>query len=453
MFREEYAKWIERAPLSPEFSEKLAQRAVERHRSAQSARPRRAVLALAVILAALLLAGAALAAAKLGMLGKIFEELGADEEAVARVQDVGVEGGGEILRAAFGDAIWEGDDLYVSFTASVPDDGNTYLLALTPPMRDGKMVDFSSALYLYYDLPIVFALGGDGPTEVNRVLDLFSGDADREEPFELALEAALFRTDKEVVGVPFDTYLKQILKEYSFGEGRGAYGVRLQPEDDDRLYYTTPEGEQFSEAARAIDLGDRWDVDGYIRRKMAEFRGVDPSKPSPTRPALFIDPEDVVVTYDNFLIGAEMLEELGIGERVDGAKLQAAIYPGDGAKKVAKDVEIAGNGFTARITSFEMTHLGLRFSAEIYGKDGAAFDGLMPALPDGRPLFPSGPEFGARCGGCVSGDGASGMKYEYEYREIFPTIPETMLLVPVWFDGENTERCVDGAFELALIDG
>jgi len=453
MFRDEYAKWVERAPLPPGFAERLARVAVEKRRAAQAARPRRAALALAAILLALLLAGAALAAAKLGMLGKIFEERGADEEAAARVQELGVEGGGEILRAAFGDAIWEGNDLYVSFTASVPDDGNTYLLALMPPARGGKMVDFATGMYLYYDIPIAFALGGDGPTELSQLMHLVPGDADGSKPFELAMDVVLLRAYKEVVGIPHMEFYAQMTEEASSAIGDESSSEVVQPEADDRLYYAKSD----EDTDRSIDMRHRRDVFDYIERKKAEFREENPPRLKPVDPSLYFGPEYEEVRYDDFLIGAEMLEELGIGEKVDAAELKATVYPSAGARKVAEQRAIEGNGFTAKIASFEMTHLGIQYAVEIYPDGGAfaAFEELVPAQVDKLPPFAADMSWWGSIGECLGEDGARGTEYEYDFRGILPTIPEKIRLVPVRCAGEGRppEYLTEYALELTLVDG
>ena len=138
---------------------------------------------IAVIVAAALIALLAVAAAAVVAGNARFKDgltaQGADEIA-ALVQEphMAAEADGEAdgFALTIDEIIWEDDQLYFSYTARVPDDGNRYLMALYTPMLNGdpmifrstgwEMEQFFDSTEYQYAVP----MGGKYPAETGQLL-------------------------------------------------------------------------------------------------------------------------------------------------------------------------------------------------------------------------------------------------------------------------------------------
>ena len=103
--------------------------------------------------------------------------------------------------------IWEDDQLYFSYTARVPDDGERYLMALYTPMMNGDPMVFSAtgweeeqffdSKYYQYAVP----MGGRYPVESGQLLTFEVDPALRERVLNaLTLRADFFKTDMDFTG-------------------------------------------------------------------------------------------------------------------------------------------------------------------------------------------------------------------------------------------------------------
>ena len=128
---------------------------------------------------------------------------GADEVAEL-VQEVHMpaaesEDGGFAL--SIDEIIWEDDQLYFSYTASVPDDGNRYLMALYTPLLNGEpMVFFATGweASAFFDdrFQTVIPLGGVQPATCGQLLTFKVDPALRQRAANaLFLRADFFKTD------------------------------------------------------------------------------------------------------------------------------------------------------------------------------------------------------------------------------------------------------------------
>ena len=103
-----------------------------------------------------------------------FTQLGTPELA-EKVQDVHAVVNENGFGVTIDEIIWEGDQVYFSYTITVPDDGNTYLFGLYLPTINGVEVvtNFTGYLDDMQNLPHfpVRALGGEFPTTYTDVLE------------------------------------------------------------------------------------------------------------------------------------------------------------------------------------------------------------------------------------------------------------------------------------------
>ena len=128
---------------------------------------------------------------------------GADEVA-ALVQEVHVPATGDEadgFRLSIDEIIWEDDKLYFTYTASVPDDGNRYLLALYTPLLDGEPMVFQATGWessAFFDdrFQTVIPLGGAQLATCGQLLTFKVNPALRQKAANvLFLRADFFRTD------------------------------------------------------------------------------------------------------------------------------------------------------------------------------------------------------------------------------------------------------------------
>ena len=101
---------------------------------------RRTALLVAAILA-LLAIGAVAAVIGNNQLKQELTDAGATDMA-GRVQDIHLADAGNGFKFTIDEAVWEGDDLYVSYILSVPEDGNTYLVGLLAPRINGRPAEY-----------------------------------------------------------------------------------------------------------------------------------------------------------------------------------------------------------------------------------------------------------------------------------------------------------------------
>lgn len=96
--------------------------------------------------------------------------------------------------------IWAEENLFLSCTLTVPDDGKTYLAGIMIPLIDGELVDYQTSLY--FDDPSfmnVYPIGGAYPITRTLLLPILE-DSDRidDAPASLELKAVFFTPDKPV---------------------------------------------------------------------------------------------------------------------------------------------------------------------------------------------------------------------------------------------------------------
>ena len=249
---------------------------------------------------------------------------GADEVA-ALVQEVHVpaaesEDGGFAL--SIDEIIWEDDKLYFSYTASVPDDGNRYLLALYRPLLNGEPMVFHATGWetsAFFDdrFQTAIPLGGAQPASCGQLLTFRVNPALRRRAANaLFLRAEFFRTDVAFTNNEsgFDTRFKAAVPTVDLAIGQ---------KDDSLQEYVErmaiPASE--SEALRAV--ADAAGEDGILTpEELSAVKGIEYAARRDARIAL------------------------------DASKLMQTVYDG------VEETEFEQNGCDISILDFHMTHLG-----------------------------------------------------------------------------------------------
>ena len=191
--------------------------------------PRRVALLAAILAALLALAAAASVAGRTHFRDRLDRE-GASEVS-ALVQEVhrgSVDDGSDGFRFSIDELIWEGDDLYVSYSLAVPE-GGRWLVAMFTPTLDGEKLTcdprgFTAPKFIDPDegAPAVLLLGGSHRSRCSE-LWTFSVDprAALRDDSRLAFRAVLFRTDLDLAGTADWTDLMDPPEAIPFGEWAG----------------------------------------------------------------------------------------------------------------------------------------------------------------------------------------------------------------------------------------
>ena len=264
---------------------------------------------------------------------------GADEVAEL-VQEVHMpaaesEDGGFAL--SIDEIIWEDDQLYFSYTASVPDDGNRYLLALYTPLLDGEPMVFYATGWeasAFFDdrFQTVIPLGGVQPATCGQLLTFKVDPALRQRAANaLFLRADFFKTDIGFTNNQsgFESQFKGVVPT-----------VVLSFDESDRF------GESFDSYVERLELSAK---EREALRSIVDAAGGDG----------ILTPEE--------LSGVEGIEYATRREArmaVDASKLAQTVYDG------VEETEFEVNGCELTIEDFHMTHLGASFQLRVTAPAG-----------------------------------------------------------------------------------
>ena len=199
-------RWKDPFPPTPQgFHDRVEQtlRGLEDTDMKTKRRYKKLTLALVAALIALLAVGAVAAVIGSNRLKQELTDAGATDMA-GRVQDVHLVDSGDGFGFSIDEVVWEGQELYLSYTLAVPDDGNTYLVGLMEPRINGKGVDYRLSRYLdgSFDA-MAMAMGGDYPVTHTFVLPVLADSRELElKDLKLDVRAAFFRTDRPFEYVP-----------------------------------------------------------------------------------------------------------------------------------------------------------------------------------------------------------------------------------------------------------
>ncbi len=282
---------------------------------------------IAVVVAAALIALLAVAAAAVMAGNARFKEgltrQGAGEVA-ALVQEVHVPatgGGADDFALSVDEIIWEDDQLYLSYTARVPDDGSRYLLALYTPLLNGEPMAFRTTgweIEQFFDSmtnQYAVPMGGKYPAETGQLLTFQVDPALREKaPNALTLRADFFKTD-----VDFTDSENGLVSSFKAEQP----GVCL-------TFYSSAELEEY---ASRMSLSAK---EAEVLRAVEAAAG-----------------EDGLLTPEE-LAGAEHFDyatRREVNLPVDASKLEQTVYDG------VEESEFELNGCKLTVEAFRMTHL------------------------------------------------------------------------------------------------
>ena len=249
---------------------------------------------------------------------------GADEVA-ALVQEVHVPATGDEadgFRLSIDEIIWEDDKLYFSYTASVPDDGNRYLLALYTPLLDGEPMVFQATGWessAFFDdrFQTVIPLGGAQPATCGQVLTFKVNPALRQRAANaLFLRSDFFKTDIGFTGSEsgIETRFKGAVPTVDLTIGR---------DEDSLLEYSEQMSLPVAESDALRSIANAAGEDGVLTPE--ELSGVD---------------------------GIEQAARREVRMALDASKLEQVVYDG------VEETKFEMNGCEVNILDFHMTHLG-----------------------------------------------------------------------------------------------
>lgn len=155
--------------------------------------------ALVAILLLILTAFGAIAATVAGNLLKEKLNAGGAGDVAEQVRDVHAEQAVEGFSFSVEQCYWEGHELCFSYKASVPEDGNTYLLGLEMPVLNGERLT-GVGHYLDDDLSgYLMVLGGEHMTTVSEVLRVTAyANQTRERGNVMTLRAAIMTPNQPI---------------------------------------------------------------------------------------------------------------------------------------------------------------------------------------------------------------------------------------------------------------
>ncbi len=406
-------QWKDPFPRTPErFSLRVEQTllALEDRDMKRTDIRRKTLLLVAAALAALLAVAAAAVVAGNSNLKERLEREGVGEVAdLVQEPHAGAAptGTAEGFDFSVDEILWEDDDLYISYSLSVPADGR-YMVAMYTPTLNGEKLEYDAkgwTVAKFFDgygegqCPTALLLGGSHRRRCNELWTfrvdpkLRDGKDNR-----LKFRAVLLKTDADLEG------------------GGGDWTDLLDPPDIIRF---NP------------DRGD-WDLDAMPAAELA-FQDA----------AVAAFGDDGRLSLDE-LIGtghAEYADEREIDLALDGTKLEQVLY-NDVAER---DFDV--DGCHLHVDSFRMTHLGARIGYTLSAPEGDAdamrrLNDLLVlnwgfGTVDGEPLgFSLGASGSA---GLNPRDGAVSYSVCFEEHAILPlTDPERIVYAPVTYrDGAD----------------
>lgn len=347
MFREAYKRKMDavqpdasfRAALNERMNEKMNERmAGMNRRESGNARHGKMIVAVALLIA--LLITSAVAMVQGGLLRTEIEE-SAGETFAEKVQDVHASIGSEGFGFTIDEVVCEDDRMYLSYSTSVPDDGNTYLYALCIPKLNGEKMSYGYAFF--YDdsfTPVAFPIGGEFGCQKTQVIpDIFIDSQIRDQAENLLeMRAIFFKANRDIkyAGEWEDYYamMEKTNLQSEFGSSESFGDVFLMPNSDTLYYYG--ETAQENPSINLCDLPEYW----QLWRGLKEDRALDAKE--------FASTEIV-----------ELIDIIEISIPIDASETTEGVYNDLAQTKFELD------GFEIEFTDFRLSHFGASYSADI----------------------------------------------------------------------------------------
>lgn len=428
-------RWKDPFPQTPKgFHDRVEQtlRGLEDRDMKRNRRCRKLTLALVAALIALLAIGAVAAVIGNNQLKDELSDAGADEVA-ALVQEAHVPATGGEQADGFAltvdEIIWEDDDLYLSYSAAVPDDGSRYLLALFTPMLNNEPMlyegrGWADASFFDGDYQSAMLLGGDKPAECSELLTFNVNPRLRDQANNaLYIKAVFLKTD-----YPFTAF-----------EGW-----------DDDLGFSPASSMSLTWSDNA-EANDPFDI--YPAEEVEVLKAIDAAAG-----------EDGILTVEELAHTgyAEVVSQKEVRMNLDASKEEQALY-----NDVAEH-EFERDGCQVTVERFRMTHLGASVALRVTAPEGLDWEtGVNRCWAvyepegshtwtflrgDGSPLFAVNQ--GGTMGGAAGNMDADDQSIEF-HLDADGIIPlegiDTILFVPVSYEGTEATYYMDDAFELKPI--
>lgn len=390
---------------------------------------RRMVAVLAALLV-LMLTATAVAVVRGNLLRSKLEEQG-DATIAAQVQDVHVSDAAEEFSFTVDEVVWEDDQLWVSYTVSVPDDGNTYLYGISGPMLNGEKLDYKALGYFDEAWPVggtVYAAGGDYPATVSDVLKEIKVDPAQKESADnrLELEVHFFRTDREIREIESDALEEMMVRKNHVWQGdfEEQYDVL---ESSDVLYYYNRGLER--DAAPAFYLGCYPEV---YALHIAKMKALPEFEPETGIDALGWEYTDWSAyrqaMEETYVMTPEEFSDTGIAELAAERALTIPLNAANAEDIVYNDLaehRFEMEGYTVEIENFYLSHFAARFAGTVLS-DELPERSYILLRKDGSAL---GEDLSYFLGVSRSGHG---MDIDGEIRGIFSLEDvDELLLVPI----------------------
>lgn len=375
----------------------------------------RRVIALAIAAMIFIFAATAVAVVQGDALRSKMTASGGDEFA-AMVQDVHVADGNDDFSFTIDEILWQGEDMYVSYTASVPEDGNVYLFSPYEVRMSGSGIEHGRDVY-HNGLDAEFftclyALGGEYGSSVSQIMKLRVEDAQTSGKFDC--KCVFMKTDRPLEKLDSESY------HALFTEPDAQGNANQLMKSANVLYYfdTTVEGDP---------------VPVVYLFQYPEVRAL-------------IDADE------NSRVTPQKLEETGIAKMVGMQEISIDVQESEGAAPVYNDAEqrtFDMGDYSLELTELYISHFETRFAAVIRKPDGIA-DEWTPDEPYGQYYSlcnADGSEFGTETNWSMGGGESvvlSGGEKVYRVdgfsEGIYPLENlEEIYLAPAIFDEESGE--------------
>lgn len=373
------------------------------------------VLIAAVLIVAL--AGTALAMAIHSCLLKdTLKDLSVEElaEQVVDMTSVNAQDG---FSLSLDEYIRNGDNLFLSCTLKVPEDGKTYLAGIMQPLIDGKIASYH--IIRYFDNQssmIVYPLGGAFPASRSLLLPLNAESAD--DSISLDLKAVFLSTDRPIVSQRVDVENRQPETLYAGGDS--------DPEIDLMEY---SEISELAEHKEGVFYAEEWLTNGIAPEAVGRTSLVD-----------YVTTRELVIPE--------------LKEQVEGELVYNDV----------KEHSFTWRDMSITVEEIRMTHFDLElklrlerdggfarqdvdleqeWSDRVVGIPGYDFMFLGLAYPDGSPVNSYEDLSGTvNCGMDEQDDGS--LTYTFEGEGIFPLSTfDRLLIVPEYWSPAEEEYCYD----------
>lgn len=326
-------------------------------KDAEKMRRKLPMAALVAIALAILTAFGAIAATVAGNLLKDKLSAGGAGDAAEQVKDVHA----EQAEAGFGFAVeqcyWEGGTLCLSYTATVPVDGQYYLLGLEMPKLNGERLH-GEGYYVDDELSgYLMLMGGEHMTtrvEIRRMTAYANQVKDAGN--QLTLRASFLTPNRPIKWVNAEQYQRLM--------GEGAFTDML-PEDG-FFYVNSEEAEPVLGLAELKPVQDQW-LQQWLQTDETERLSAEA-----------LDGLGLATVQQSFEVTVD----------VDDARYDGPVYKGLEAR------ELEFEGFSVAVGQFELSHLNCGMALTVTPGDGVAPEDVPVDfalyLLDGTPLISEG---------------------------------------------------------------